>query len=38
MAREITLNEGLFVDISGAAFQATKILNDENNLIIQVVL
>ena len=31
MAREITLNEGLFVGYtSGAAFQATKILNDEN--------
>ena len=31
MAREITLNEGLFVGYtSGAAFQAAKILNDEN--------
>ena len=31
MAREITLNEGLFVGYtSGAAFQATKILNDDN--------
>ncbi len=31
MAREITLNEGLFVGYtSGAAFQAVKILNDEN--------
>ena len=31
MAREITLNEGLFVGYtSGAAFQATKILNDKN--------
>jgi cystathionine beta-synthase len=31
MAREITLNEGLFVGYtSGAAFQATKMLNDEN--------
>ena len=31
MARDITLNEGLFVGYtSGAAFQATKILNDEN--------
>ena len=31
MAREITLNEGLFVGYTtGAAFQATKILNDEN--------
>ena len=30
MAREITLNEGLFVGYtSGAAFQAVKILNDE---------
>ena len=31
MARDITLNEGLFVGYtSGAAFQATKILNDKN--------
>ncbi|MCH1444425.1 MAG: cystathionine beta-synthase, partial [Flavobacteriaceae bacterium] len=31
MAREITLNEGLFVGYtSGAAFQATNILNEEN--------
>ena len=31
MAREITLNEGLFVGYtSGAAFQAVKTLNDEN--------
>ena len=31
MAREITLNEGLFVGYtSGAAFQAVSILNDEN--------
>jgi cystathionine beta-synthase len=31
MSREITLKEGLFVGYtSGAAFQAVKILNDEN--------